>query len=557
MNTENKDEVVYLYLDDIIPNRFQPREVFDEKALKELALSIREHGVIQPIIVRNVSNGKYEIIAGERRYKASALAGLTKIPALIRNLDDKESSKVALLENLQRRNLNPVEEARTLQKILELDQMTQEELAKSMGKSQSSVANKLRLLNLPDEVLDALLKEQISERHARALLNVPDSKKQKEFLKKIINNKLSVRVLEEEIAAAFPKGGDVPASSSFLEQTPIKPANITEEKTEEYGTVKIVPPTENEQTELNQTLNIPLSENIIAKQNSIVDTSKEGEGMPKYVDYSEYSNEPGSIPDLTLPPIPNTEAPMNNPLPSSDTFLPIPGIAPATSTEEIQIPASNPLVDIPTAPLSADTPSTNLIPGIIPETSDITTSVIPDNSSLSSTSPNANIDIQGIKDRSVNIKSDRSSRTAGLDDLLNIDNNPIKRAPQDVNRPKMEDRDSAPSGAQQRPTNKRFLTAGEAVVKNSENFAKMPKSKDYFDTSDIAAISMTPGFGMMNPNASVSNPALIFNTETITPVEATDKIKALCEEIEKHGVKVSVDEMNFDTTYQIMIRVDK
>ena len=162
MNTENKDEVVYLYLDDIIPNRFQPREVFDEKALKELALSIREHGVIQPIIVRNVSNGKYEIIARERRYKASALAGLTKIPALIRNLDDKESSKVALLENLQRRNLNPVEEARTLQKILELDQMTQEELAKSMGKSQSSVANKLRLLNLPDEVLDALLKEQIS-----------------------------------------------------------------------------------------------------------------------------------------------------------------------------------------------------------------------------------------------------------------------------------------------------------------------------------------------------------------------------------------------------------
>ena len=102
-----------------------------------------------------------------------------------------------------------------------------------------------------------------------------------------------MRVLEEEIAAAFPKGGDVPASSSFLEQTPIKPANITEEKTEEYGTVKIVPPTENEQTELNQTLNIPLSENIIAKQNSIVDTSKEGEGMPKYVDYSEYSNEPG------------------------------------------------------------------------------------------------------------------------------------------------------------------------------------------------------------------------------------------------------------------------
>ena len=155
MQEQNKDEVVYLYLDDIIPNRFQPREVFDERALKELAVSIKEHGVIQPIIVRNV-NGKYEIIAGERRYKASALAGLTKIPAIIRNLDDKESSKVALLENLQRRNLNPIEEARTYQKILELDEMTQEELAKTMGKSHSAVANKIRLLGLSDEVQEAL-----------------------------------------------------------------------------------------------------------------------------------------------------------------------------------------------------------------------------------------------------------------------------------------------------------------------------------------------------------------------------------------------------------------
>ena len=116
-NKEN--EVVYLHLDDIIPNRFQPRQVFDEKALKELAVSIKEHGVIQPIIVRNIGN-KYEIIAGERRYKASAMAGLTTIPAIVRNLDDKESSKVALLENLQRKNLNPIEEAKTYQKILEL-----------------------------------------------------------------------------------------------------------------------------------------------------------------------------------------------------------------------------------------------------------------------------------------------------------------------------------------------------------------------------------------------------------------------------------------------------
>ena len=195
---QSGQEVVFLHLDDIIPNRFQPREVFDERALKELAASIKEHGVIQPIIVRQINN-KYEIIAGERRYKASALAGMTKIPAIVNNLDDKEAAKVALLENLQRKNLNPIEEARTYQKIIELDQMTQEELARTMGKSQSAVANKLRLLALPDDIQRALLKEEISERHARTLLNIKDSDDQRKMLDRIINEKMSVRMLEEEI----------------------------------------------------------------------------------------------------------------------------------------------------------------------------------------------------------------------------------------------------------------------------------------------------------------------------------------------------------------------
>lgn len=197
-NSNEKNEVVYLYLDDIIPNRFQPRERFEEGALRELAASIKEHGVIQPIIVRKIGD-KYEIIAGERRYKASALAGLTKIPAIIRNLDDKETSKVALLENLQRKNLSAIEEARTYQKILDLDQMTQFELAKTMGKSQPVVANKLRLLTLPDEVQEALLKEQISERHARSLLSLSNSEDQIEMLHKIINNRMTVRETDEEV----------------------------------------------------------------------------------------------------------------------------------------------------------------------------------------------------------------------------------------------------------------------------------------------------------------------------------------------------------------------
>ena len=191
-------EVVELYLDDIIPNRFQPREVFNEDALKELSESIKEHGIIQPIIVRKLGD-KYEIIAGERRYKASVLAGMTKIPAIIRNLDDKEASKVALLENLQRKDLTPIEEARTYQKILELDSITQEELGKSMGKSQAAIANKMRLLSLPDEVQEALLHDKISERHARSLLNLDTPDEQINMLNRIINERLTVRELDAAI----------------------------------------------------------------------------------------------------------------------------------------------------------------------------------------------------------------------------------------------------------------------------------------------------------------------------------------------------------------------
>lgn len=198
MNNNVTNQVVELYVDDIIPNRFQPREVFDDKGLQELAQSIKEHGVIQPIIVRQIGD-KYEIIAGERRYKANIMAGFTKIPSIIRNLDDKETAKVALLENLQRKNLSPIEEARTYQKILDLDSMTQEELGKTMGKSQASIANKLRLLQLSDEVQEALIQNQISERHARSLLSVQNKEMQVALLNKVINNKMTVRDLDSEI----------------------------------------------------------------------------------------------------------------------------------------------------------------------------------------------------------------------------------------------------------------------------------------------------------------------------------------------------------------------
>ena len=421
-NTE-KDEVVQLYLDDIIPNRFQPREIFDERALKELAVSIREHGVIQPIIVRSVANGKYEIIAGERRYKASALAGLTKIPAIIRNLDDKESSKVALLENLQRKNLNPIEEARTYHKILEIDQMTQEELAKTMGKSQSAVANKLRLLSLPDAIQNALLKEQISERHARALINVPDTKKQKDLLKKIIDNKMSVRAVEEEIKKLYPKdtknGNDVPlmpqdqvaSASAFVNSNPLIPTAELPQDESNFGKVTIAPP--------------------------------EGEEMPtgKFINYGEIGKEKDE--ESTIQNIPN---------------------------------------------------------------------------SITS------IDVNTLRNNTNDINSGNNG--SSLDNLLNI-------------------------GGQSS-----FITPAEKIVK-TDTFDKENKSKDYFSTADLSALNIPQETSNIVPINNGMIPISNVAEENYTIEQATEKIRELVKDLKEHGVNINTDEMNFEKSYQIIIKLYK
>lgn len=201
-------------IDYIIPNRFQPRLTFDEKSLNELASSIKEHGIIQPLVLRRLGD-KYEIIAGERRYKAAQLAGLTEVPAIISNIDDNKSAEIALVENVQRRNLNSLEEAKSYKKILDKEGLTQEELAKKIGVSQSTIANKLRLLNLTSEAQDALMNDKISERHARSLLSVTDPEKQKALLNKVISERLTVRQLDDEI-----KKESNPASESTLNHVP-------------------------------------------------------------------------------------------------------------------------------------------------------------------------------------------------------------------------------------------------------------------------------------------------------------------------------------------------
>ncbi|MCI5773741.1 MAG: nucleoid occlusion protein [Erysipelotrichaceae bacterium] len=186
-------------VEEIKANRFQPRLQFDDKTLQELAESIKENGLLQPIVVRKADKG-YEIIAGERRFRACVLAGFKEVPCLIMDPSDLQSAQLALVENIQRENLTSIEEAKAYVKIMSLANITQEKLAEKLGKSQSTIANKIRLLQLPEAVQLAISEKKLSERHARALLSV-EKDLQVDTMKRIIDKNLNVRQTEEYIAA--------------------------------------------------------------------------------------------------------------------------------------------------------------------------------------------------------------------------------------------------------------------------------------------------------------------------------------------------------------------
>lgn len=194
-----KNQVVEIPLDQIEPNRYQPRQVFDKQGIQELAQTIQEHGLLQPIILREYEPAKYEIIAGERRFRAMKLLNWGKAPAIVEKMNDHETASLALIENLQRAELSSVEEAQAYRRLMDLNHMTQANLAKGMGISQSAVANKLRLLKLIKPVQNAILDGLISERHGRALLPL-DADGQRKMLMRVVNEKWTVRQTEDEVA---------------------------------------------------------------------------------------------------------------------------------------------------------------------------------------------------------------------------------------------------------------------------------------------------------------------------------------------------------------------
>lgn len=191
MLTENE-----LPINEIVPNRDQPRKTFDEAALEELAQSIKQHGVLQPLLVRPIPSGGYQLVAGERRWRACRIAGLNKVPVVIKELTDTETMEIAIIENLQREDLNPIEEAEGLQALIDKCGYTQEEVAVSVGKSRPAIANSLRLLRLPQEVRDMTKNGDISAGHARALLAFDNEAMMLEAAKNIVSNKMTVRDVE-------------------------------------------------------------------------------------------------------------------------------------------------------------------------------------------------------------------------------------------------------------------------------------------------------------------------------------------------------------------------
>ncbi len=199
LDVNEEDLVRHIPITNIRPNQYQPRTKFDDEKLEELAKTLHTHGIIQPIVVRELGDEQYEIIAGERRYRAAKKLGWDTIPAIVKNMNDKETASVALIENIQREDLSPIEEAYAYQQLIEIHNLTQEALAQRLGKGQSTIANKLRLLKLPDAIQQALLDKQITERHARAILPLKDEEKQIQVLQEIIEKNLNVKQTEARV----------------------------------------------------------------------------------------------------------------------------------------------------------------------------------------------------------------------------------------------------------------------------------------------------------------------------------------------------------------------
>ena len=520
-----RKEVFILSIDDILPNRFQPRIKFDEKAILELAESIKKHGVIQPIIVRKIAD-KYEIIAGERRYKASVIAGRKTIPAIITDVNDKESAEIALIENVQRQDMTPIEEAISYKKILDMGYLNQSELAIKLGKTQSTIANKLRLLNLSDEVQEALLDEKISERHARSLLRL-DKSKQKEVLDKIIKERLTVRKTDQLI-------------NSIL--------NVKEAKKEEKGEKM-----NNENNNINNNFNIPT--------NPII----EDQSNPGFMNISNIENNAQDINNNYQQPQNTQFNPFGNPFTSQQ---PQESVQPSESVNEIpqfnsfvaqqpqeNVQPSEPVNEVPQFnPFITQQPQENVQPSE-------PVNEVPQFNPFTSQQPQENIK----PSEPVNEVPQFNPFTSQQPQENIKPSEPVNEVPQfnpfTSQQPQESVQPSEP--VNEVPQFNPFITQQpQESVQPNESVNEVPQFNPYTQPTMKSSINNdNQSYNYTLPEDKELTPLMpsMENDQTARVDFKTiiNMIRNCTDEIEKMGYKIDVDELDSENSYEFSIKIDK
>lgn len=508
-------QVVTINLDDILPNRFQPRIKFDEKAIVELSESIKEHGVIQPIIVRRISD-KYEIIAGERRYKASVMAGKTNIPAIVVDLDDKDSSEIALIENVQRQDLTPIEEAISYRKVLDMGYLTQEELATKLGVAQSTVANKLRLLNLADEVQDALLDEKISERHARSLLKLEKESMQREMLKRIINERLTVRKTDEEIEKMINnKDNNVTSFDSIENNMNIEQNNFNQNPSNTFNSNMSNPFIIDNEVNYNNNIN---EEPVNIKPENI-----------EVLDFNDFMSENNVVE-------PNPEANFN-------------------------IPSMPIIEDVPVNEVKQEEPSFN-IPSIEEQNNDA-------QNPLNSFGLNNNIEEQPIKniveeEPSSNIPNEPFNPINNEENSMETDSEELRpgRFFNILNTDDDADENNESNGNMQQENSFNDMQMnpsttnifGQPFEKQEEtNTESWQPINNEINNFDYSVPPVTPVY----ENEPKEQPIINNETEKMSLRDAINMVRDCANNLEKNNMKLDVEEFDFDDMYQIIIKIQK
>lgn len=505
-------ELKVLNISDVLPNRFQPRLKFEKDSLEQLAASINKFGVIEPIVVRPVGS-KFEIIAGERRYKASKLASKSTIPAIIIRLSDKDSEELALLENVQRQSLNPIEEAVSYKRILDSGYITREELAKKIGKPQVMIFNKIKLLSLSDEVQNFLLNGKISERHARSLLKLTNLDDQNEMLHRIVNERLTVKSTDKEIKKILDS-----SASSNNEDVELLALN---ERGNNMDLDKIM----REAQDINPNVSPEAQQvgpNLMAANTAAPSEPIVQQAQPTTQVSSDVDNKFVNITAQPVQPV-VTPSPVDE-SPSFDSMF------------------NKPLENVsPAAPLNNGTVNN----GEVINSQNNISSVVADAFQNLNNGIVDNAKFVNVPDTSINEPLENTvSSLPGTDGLVNDNGNNV-------------------SGQVNEQINSTSLTPGQPLSSSSETVVQQSnvaaeQVRDIPDLPFNTNVNVNPGIS--SPNDSIVSPANVVGQESTNKAGFANIVQLLrdcANQIEQNGYFVNVDEMDLGNQYKVTFTIDK